>query len=56
MDAYRFLCPEEGLVSTERASDRVLSLPLYPGLDEAVVTQVAEVLKAAVGKESEGGL
>ena len=56
MDAYRFLRPEEGLVSTERASDRVLSLPLYPGLDEAVVTQVAEILKVGVGKEPEGGL
>ena len=56
MDAYRFLRPDTGLVSTERASDRVLSLPLYPGLDEAVVTHVAEILKAGVGEEPEGGL
>jgi dTDP-4-amino-4,6-dideoxygalactose transaminase len=48
MEAYRFMGYRAGdLPVTERAADRVLSLPLYPGLPVAAVEQVLRTLLAA---------
>ena len=45
MEAYRFLGYGEGdLPVSERACRSVLSLPLYPGLADAAVDQVTDVL------------
>jgi dTDP-4-amino-4,6-dideoxygalactose transaminase len=43
MEAYRDLAHSELLI-TEQACERVLSLPLYPGLSEAAADRVLEVL------------
>ena len=49
MEAYGFLGVRPGeLPVTERACDRVLSLPLYPGLPEEQADRVAQVLLGAV--------
>ena len=46
MEAYRFLGYREGqLPESERACREVLSLPLYPGLPEAAVKRVVDVLR-----------
>lgn len=48
MEAYRFLGYDEGdLPVTEEASRRVLSLPIYPGLEEQAVESVIRTLLAA---------
>ncbi|HXV77172.1 MAG TPA: DegT/DnrJ/EryC1/StrS family aminotransferase, partial [Candidatus Polarisedimenticolaceae bacterium] len=45
MPAYRFLAYDEGrLPVTEQASRSVLSLPLYPGLEDQAVDRVIEAL------------
>lgn len=44
MEAYRDLAHSD-LVVTERACERVLSLPLYPGLSKGAADRVIEVLR-----------
>jgi dTDP-4-amino-4,6-dideoxygalactose transaminase len=49
MPAYRFLGQARGtLPETERACSTVLSLPLYPGLDDASVDRVVDALTSRV--------
>jgi dTDP-4-amino-4,6-dideoxygalactose transaminase len=43
--AYRSLCPEGGLPQTTRAAQEILSLPMYPELNENDVTQVISVMQ-----------
>jgi dTDP-4-amino-4,6-dideoxygalactose transaminase len=51
MDAYGFLEVAEGaLPVTEQAAREVLSLPLHPGLCDADVERVAEVVRDAAGE------
>ena len=48
MQAYDFLGYGQGaLPVTERASQTVLSLPLYPGLADEAVERVLEALHSA---------
>ena len=44
MDAYRDLAHSELLI-TERACERVISLPLYPSLTVSAVDRVVDVLR-----------
>jgi dTDP-4-amino-4,6-dideoxygalactose transaminase len=46
MEAYRFLAAPGDLPVAERAAERVLSLPLYPGLGKRAVEQVIDVLRS----------
>ena len=55
MEAYGFLSPDGGLPCTERAADRVMSLPLYPGLDGDAVPRVVEALGSGPESKAEGG-
>ena len=45
MEAYKFLSRPGQLKNAERASQRVLSLPLYPGLSPAAVDRVVTQLR-----------
>jgi dTDP-4-amino-4,6-dideoxygalactose transaminase len=54
MEAYRFLAQSAGLPVTERAAERVLSLPLYPGLGKQAVEQVIELLRSVSGAADAG--
>jgi len=48
-EALRFLGYKEGdFPVTERAAGEVLSLPMYPGLEEETVKRIAEIIKGAV--------
>jgi dTDP-4-amino-4,6-dideoxygalactose transaminase len=49
MEAYGFLAESGELPVAERAAERVLSLPLYPGLGKQDVVQVIELLKSLAG-------
>jgi dTDP-4-amino-4,6-dideoxygalactose transaminase len=53
MDAYRELAHSELLI-TERACERVLSLPLYPSLPETAVDRVIDVLREAASRQPTG--
>jgi dTDP-4-amino-4,6-dideoxygalactose transaminase len=54
MEAYDFLVPSGELSVAERASQRVLSLPLYPGLEKQAVEQVIELLRSLSGATGVG--
>jgi dTDP-4-amino-4,6-dideoxygalactose transaminase len=54
MEAYRFLAPSGELPVAERACQRVLSLPLYPGLEKQAVEQVIELLRSLSGASDVG--
>ena len=54
MEPYRFLARSGGLPVAERASERVLSLPLYPGLGKQAVEQVVEQLRSVSGAADAG--
>jgi UDP-4-amino-4-deoxy-L-arabinose-oxoglutarate aminotransferase len=43
------LCGEVHLPATDEAADRILSLPLYPGMDEGQVQRVIDVVRKVVG-------
>ena len=43
------LCGEVSLPATEEAAERILSLPLYPGMDESQVQRVIDAVKKIVG-------
>lgn len=45
---YAGLAPESGLPATEAAYERLLSIPLYPGLNETQQDYVVDVLKASL--------
>jgi dTDP-4-amino-4,6-dideoxygalactose transaminase len=49
MEAYGFLAESGELPVAERVAERVLSLPLYPGLGKQDVVQVIELLKSLAG-------
>jgi dTDP-4-amino-4,6-dideoxygalactose transaminase len=54
MEAYRFLAQSGELPVAERAAQRVLSLPLYPGLGKQAVEQVIELLRSLSGATDAG--
>jgi len=43
--AYRHLCPEDGLPQTTRTTQEILSLPMYPELNENDVTQIVSAIQ-----------
>jgi dTDP-4-amino-4,6-dideoxygalactose transaminase len=48
-EALRFLGYKEGdFPLAERASQEVLSLPIYPELEESVIEEIAEVIRSVV--------
>lgn len=42
--AYRHLTPEAPLPATELLSRRMITLPLYPGMDDAMVDRICDVI------------
>jgi len=43
------ICGEVRLPATEEAADKILSLPLYPGMDDVQVQRVIDVVRKAAG-------
>lgn len=55
LPAYRHLGLREGLFpATERAARRIVSLPMYPGLEPAQIEHVADVLRRATSLATDG--